>query len=172
MVRPLTSHFLMARWRAPMLRSFRAQSACICHPQCGRMPKPTTTMPNHGRKDARRPPHSRPPTLGEMCASFTGIKQYFPIYRQAIDSDHKICFLEPCKHKKLFLHLSLNKISLKSTNYLPFIAFVNIARLNKLLFTFVYVFICYSYFFFGIHLIPLILNIKMPNIQTAIAKFI
>lgn len=52
------------------------RTARVYHPQCGRMPRQSATMPITARKDARSRPRSLSPTLRKMRTTFTGIKHH------------------------------------------------------------------------------------------------
>lgn len=84
------------------------RTARVYHPQCGRMPRQSATMPISGRKDAGSSPHSRPPppTLGEMCASFTGIKYTF--HCAAIKCERSAMFFPRKTPETWYKHLFQN----------------------------------------------------------------
>ncbi len=82
------------------------RTARVYHPQCGRMPRQSATMPISGRKDVGSSPHSRPPTLGEMCASFTGIKYTF--HCAAIKCDRSAIFFPRKTSETWYKHLFQN----------------------------------------------------------------
>lgn len=83
------------------------RTARVYLPQCGRMPRQSATTPISGRKDAGSSPHSRPPpTLGEMCASFTGIKYTF--HCAAIKCERSAMFFPRKTSETWYKHLFRN----------------------------------------------------------------
>lgn len=57
------------------------RTARVYHPQCGRMPRQSATMPISGRKDAGSSPHSRPPDFGRNVCQFYGNKVHISLRR-------------------------------------------------------------------------------------------
>ena len=57
------------------------RTARVYHPQCGRMPRQSATMPISGRKDAGSSPHSRPPDFGRNVCPFYGNKVHISLRR-------------------------------------------------------------------------------------------
>lgn len=71
------------------------RTARVYHPQCRRMPRQSATMPISG-----------PPTLGEMCASFTGIKYTF--HCAAIKCERSAMFFPRKTSETWYKHLFQN----------------------------------------------------------------
>lgn len=57
------------------------RAARVYHPQCGRMPRQSATMPISGRKDAGSSPHSQPPDFGRNVCQFYGNKVHISLRR-------------------------------------------------------------------------------------------
>ena len=57
------------------------RTARVYHPQCGRMPRQSATMPISGRKDAGSSPHSRSPDFGRNVCQFYGNKVHISLRR-------------------------------------------------------------------------------------------
>ena len=57
------------------------RTARVYHPQCGRMPRQSATMPISGWKDAGSSPHSRPPDFGRNVCQFYGNKVHISLRR-------------------------------------------------------------------------------------------